>query len=133
MMECATKMATHYNRAMSKGSKHSIDVCAYCGRDFEVLRSHRYLQPHVCPKCRKLSSTSWESKFQPQVGSSVKDAWTNFFLSIKKKAVEDGKLEDWRKYWVQSNALKKIWMLLQEEATKETSRPVASHETPEYN
>jgi hypothetical protein len=130
MTECATKMAKPYKHATSK----KVDTCLCCGKPFEVLRSYKYLEPHICPKCRKLSSVKWEAKYAPPAGSSVQDAWANFFLAIKKKAEEDGELKSWREYWVTSNTLKKIWLMLQEEAARKTgSRPVASHDNSEYN
>jgi hypothetical protein len=76
----------------------------------------------------------WEAKYRPPVGSSVQDAWANFFLAIKKKSEEDNELADWKEYWVASEALKKIWLLLQEEVVKRTvSRPIANRSTSEYN
>lgn len=90
-------------------------VCNFCGRAFEVKRSSRYLAPHVCPKCRQSRSVRWAVQFRPEEGSGLKSAYTRLFLAIKKAAEDDGKLDSWKQYWVESPQMKRIWDLLARE------------------
>jgi hypothetical protein len=95
-------------------------VCALCDSPFTARASKRDFVP-ICPRCRRLNrgSLRWEAQYRPQEGSAVKHAYTKLFLAIRAKALEDGALNDWKKYWVERSEMQKIWGVLHDEVTRQ--------------
>jgi molybdenum cofactor biosynthesis enzyme MoaA len=115
-------MARHSQAVISKSrsrEKPKTDICVFCETSFEVKTSYKHMAPHICPKCRLSRPGKWAAQFRPAEGSNLKSAYTRLFLAIKRSAVAEGKLETWKRYWVDSPVMKRIWDLLQQEVQRQ--------------
>lgn len=68
----------------------------------------------VCKVCRARIKEQEEVEYGQPGNKTIRQAYTDLLLAIRRQAEMDGELEEWESFWIRREPWKRIWKLLRE-------------------
>jgi len=76
---------------------------------------------NVCRICRVRLKQDEDVDFSPSERKTIRQAYTNLMLAIRRQAELDGELEEWEVYWLKNGPWPRIWEMLKDTVDKNES------------